>query len=994
MQPSDTAYPRFKTRLTQAELEQFYTPTEEELAYCTNVTLSPATRLGFVVLLKTFQRLGYFVRSSEVPEAIIEYIATVIKHRTDREVLRRYDQSEARRKHLAAVRRFLDIKPFSAEGKTLLRATFSEAALTKEDVADIVNVGIEILVRHRYELPAFDTLVREARAGRAAANQALYDQVHSALGKTGATFLDALFVVGDDSRRVSPWHDLKQDTAKPTVHGMRDLLVRFDQLTVLSGYNACLKTIPVVKVSQWALEGNALDAASMADLAPSKRYAVTLAVIRQRLAIVTDDLCEIFCKQMSQVSRIAGEKLQKYLMDSQGKTDEILRRYALLDTVLNSTESDETQLQEVRQTISDRPDLCEFSRLHTEYGGKNECRFMKPIFANRRAELLRILSTLRFVSTSQDLSFERALTLMLAQRGRHSEWITLQSGTSAYLSLSDWAWVPEKWWKLITGEQQREAPTRLNRRQFEVCVCVQMVRELKSADLCVIGANNYSDTRDELVPLDECAKTREAYGQEVGLPVEADTFILHVRGLLTAAAKKADDAYPDNAFFQIIDGRPKLCRLKKKPIPEGFQELDTALTKKLDKLELSLLDVLADTSQWIGWDKHLGPLSGHQGKIKEDARRKILTTFAYGTGLGPTQTARNIADISARQISFVDQRQASTEKLEAAICDIINGYNQFQLPHYWGDTKRAAADGTQWNLYENNLLSERHIRYGGYGGVAYYHVSDTYIALFSHFIPCGAWEAIYILDGLTKNKSDIQPDILHGDTQAQSAPVYGLAFLLGIKLMPRIRNWKDLKWFRPTPQEAYKNIDGLFTKEAIDWDLIACHLPDMLQVAQSIRAGRISPSTILRKLGTASRKNKLYFAFRELGRVVRTTFLLEYIGDEELRRIIQAAQNKCEGFNQFAQWVYFGDDTITENVRDDQLKIIKYNHLIANLVIFHNCHSITQALKELEAEGMKLTPELIAGFSPYRTSHLNRFGLFELKERYPLPVDYGIMFGM
>jgi len=78
----------------------------------------------------------------------------------------------------------------------------------------------------------------------------------------------------------------------------------------------------------------------------------------------------------------------------------------------------------------------------------------------------------------------------------------------------------------------------------------------------------------------------------------------------------------------------------------------------------------------------------------------------------------------------------------------------------------------------------------------------------------------------------------------------------------------------------------------------------------------------LRKLGTASRKNKLYFAFRELGRVVRTTFLLEYIGDEDLRRIIQAAQNKCEGFNRFAQWAYFGVDTIAENVRDDQVKII------------------------------------------------------------------------
>jgi hypothetical protein len=124
------------------------------------------------------------------------------------------------------------------------------------------------------------------------------------------------------------------------------------------------------------------------------------------------------------------------------------------------------------------------------------------------------------------------------------------------VSLADLAWVPEKWWKLITGGQQREAPTRLHRRQFEVCVCMQMACELKSADLCVIGANHYSDTRDELVPLAECAKTREAYGQEVGLPVEAYPFVQHVRGLLTAAAKKADDTYPDNPFFQIIDGRP------------------------------------------------------------------------------------------------------------------------------------------------------------------------------------------------------------------------------------------------------------------------------------------------------------------------------------------------------------------------------------------------------------------------------------------------------
>jgi len=66
-------------------------------------------------------------------------------------------------------------------------------------------------------------------------------------------------------------------------------------------------------------------------------------------------------------------------------------------------------------------------------------------------------------------------------------------------------------------------------------------------------------------------------------------------------------------------------------MPEGFQALNDALTRKLDAKKLSLLDVLSDTSRWIRWDRHFSPLSGHQGKLREQERRKILTAFAYGT---------------------------------------------------------------------------------------------------------------------------------------------------------------------------------------------------------------------------------------------------------------------------------------------------------------------------------------------------------------------------
>jgi TnpA family transposase len=205
---------------------------------------------------------------------------------------------------------------------------------------------------------------------------------------------------------------------------------------------------------------------------------------------------------------------------------------------------------------------------------------------------------------------------------------------------------------------------------------------------------------------------------------------------------------------------------------------------------------------------------------------------------------------------------------------------------------------------------------------------------------------------------------------------------------PRIRNWKGLHFYRSKPALEYEHIDLLFSK-TIDWNLIVTMLPEMLRVAVSIGAGRIKPSTILRRLATYSRKSKLYFAFRELGHAVRTSFLLEYLSDVELRRLIQAATNKSERFNQFVQWVAFGGGALaSEGIRDEQRKFIKYNHLVANLLIFHNVVTMSKALERLATEGHTLDAELIASSSPYQTEHLNRFGRYALtRDRVPEPLD-------
>ena len=248
------------------------------------------------------------------------------------------------------------------------------------------------------------------------------------------------------------------------------------------------------------------------------------------------------------------------------------------------------------------------------------------------------------------------------------------------------------------------------------------------------------------------------------------------------------------------------------------------------------------------------------------------------------------------------------------------------------------------------------------------------MALFSHFISCGTWEAVYIIDGLLKNCSDIQPDTIHADTQGQSTPVFALSYMLGIKLMPRIRNWKDVNFYRPDKDTAYQHIDSLFS-EAIDWGKIESHWQDILQVVLSIKIGKVSSAVLLRKLGNYSRKNRLYQAFQELGRVIRTVFLLQYISDLKLRRQITAATNIVESYNGFSKWFFFGGaGIIANNDPVEQEKIIKYNDLIANAVIFHSVVDLTDILRDLKKAGFAVNRKDVAALSPYMTSHVKRFG--------------------
>ena len=974
--PRDTAYPYLQDEPSAKELE-FYTPSSKERRFA--AAFAKRSFLQFVLLLqyKTFQRIGCFIPTADVPEPIRRHLATTcgLSGVPTMAQLRAYDGSGSRKTAVAALRANLKVRPFEKADHAWLKTIAEDAAQTKDNLPDIINVMLEELVHHRFELPAFSTLDRCAFSAREAVNSRHFASITDILTSVAKSLIDDLLKLSNGTGSTTGWQELKREGKRPTNREVRTYLQHIAKLRSYASQMPPVN-IPVGKLRQYQRMARAMDASEMAELKPAKRYALAVIFIRAQCAQAFDDAGDLFVRLMRNLENLAQKRLAEHQLDRYRVTDMLVEqlREVLLAYKIDGNASQ--RLNAIENSLKDDvDDLVGHCDEHLAYAGRNFLPFLVQPYKSVRAQLFNCLEIMAPRSTSSDKETERLIAaLQLLRSSRLDEVSAPQLGLD---SQRDFQWVPAQWRKLVFVKPENGGYTGvLRRRYFELAVLTVIKDELRSGDLFIVSGERYDDYREQLVDEGTLRRELPEYGEVTGIETNPGQFAAALKVELAEVASEVDHAFPKNAHAEMVDGRLVLRKLEPEEVDDDVSRLDRLVTERMPLV--GILDILVDVEQWLDLHKHFRPLAGTEPRLENRRSRIVTTLFCYGCNLGPVQTSRSIKGFTRKQIAWLNLKYVSDASLEKCLVSVINAYNKFEIPGYWGTGKHASVDGTKWTMYEENLLSEYHIRYGGYGGIGYYHVSDKFIALFSHFIPCGVYEGLYLIDGLLANESDIQPDTIHGDTHAQSFPVFALSYLLGIKLMPRIRGIKDLSLSRPQKNARYANIDSLF-RDTIDWKLIETHVVDMLRVVVSVKLGKITASTILRRLGTHSRKNKLYFAFRELGKAIRTIFLLKYIGDAELRKTIHAATNKSEQFNGFAKWNFFGNEgVIAENLRYEQRKIIKYNQLVTNAVILHNVAAMTRALTEIRAEGHPVTAKAIAGLGPYRHGHINRFGDYAL----------------
>jgi len=981
-----TAYPQFR-RLTSARvLHVFFTPTAEEIGWAQERTAGQESLFALVLALKCFQKMARFCPLEEIPEAVTGHVRRCLG--LDPETVPDHGAARTAKWHRKQVRVRQGVTYDQRRARALAAAEIRAAALVKNHPPDLINVALERLVEASLELPAFSTLDELATAIRAEVNAGIFARIVERMGPEARQRLQALLTVANPGG-TSMFNRLKKPAQRATWSRFKAQAEYLSQVDALGDTGAWLEGIAPAKVTDFAGEAAAQDIDTLSRYDPVKRLALVACQVHTARMQARDDLAEMLCKRVAANVKRAKAELEEIRLRQRTVSERLIGTYRTVLEHLDPGseeaggrvpgEGEARAVAAIEQAGGFTAQLADIEEVSAFHGDNYEV-LVARFFRKDRAVMFDLTGRLELVATTSDGSVLACLQHAREHWAQRRDFIPLPPVADGDEDGPGIAFASANWRAAITD---RRHPGMVARRHFEAMVFTYLAGELRTGDIAVTGAGEYADWRANLLTWAECEPLLAAFCEKTGLPADAAAFTERLRSTHLDAAAALDAGYEDNADLVIAEGGiPTLKRRRSEGTPKAAEDLAAAIARRMP--ERSLLAIVARTAYWLGWHHHFGPASGSDPKIADPQGRYCLAVFTGGTNIGPYEAARHIAGVSARELSMVRNRHIDIKKLNAAIAAVVNAFAELDVVKAWGDGTTVAADGTQVETYIDNLLAETSIRYGGVGGIAYHYVSDTYVALFSRFIPCGVWEAVHLIEGLLANDSDIRPSTVHADTQGQSAPVFTLATLFGFDLMPRIRNFQDLIFFRASAHLIYPHIDELFGergRNVIDWQLIERHWRDLMQVAISISEGRLSSATLMRRLRSNSRKNRIYKVFREVGRSVRTVALLRYLADPQLRARVTAATNKADSYHGFTQWLGFGNNgVLADNDPAEQEKLIKFNTLLANLVIFHNALDIMDVVRGLVAEGWTITAAELGALSPYLRGHISRFGAYATDE--------------
>lgn len=942
----------------QDDLIRHYTFSENDLSIIRQHR-GAANRLGFAVQLCYMRYPGLMLSAKTEPDlSLLRLVADQIKVKTS-EWPQYARRAETRREHMLELQSLFGFKTFTT-------VHYKAAINGLEDLAWQTDKGIVLAtsliqeLRHQsILLPSINVVERICSEAITRATRHIYSALTVALTDSNLQQIDILLTLRPDTK-VTTLAWLRQPPGAARARYLLEHILRLQTIREVKLPDGLDKAIHQNRLLKLAREGRQMTAQDLSKFETNRRYATLTALLLETQATIIDEIIELHDHMIGRLFNRAKRNHEQQFQQSGKSINEKVRLFWRIGHALLEAKragSDPFAAIEIiipwdafTQSVTEAQKLAQsedFDYLHRIGDGYSQIRRYAPAF----------LEALQLKAAPAALEILAAVEILKAMNIENMRKVPKDAPTG---------FVRKRWKNLVFTEEG------VDRRFYELCVLSELKNSLRSGDIWVQGSRQFKDFDEYLIPVEKFASLK----QTCGLPLSVDNdcsqylqerLLLLEQQLETVNRLAKADELPDAT---IKDSGLKITPLDN-TVPDEAEPLMRHAYELLPRIKIT--ELLLEVDEWTNFSRHFTHIKS--GDISKDKMLLLTAILADAINLGLTKMTESCPGTTYAKLSWLQAWHIRDETYSAALTELVN--EQFRQPFAanWGDGTTSSSDGQRFKAGGHAEKTGRvNPKYGSEPGVLFYtHISDQYAPFHTKVINVGVRDATYVLDGLLHHESDLRIEEHYTDTAGFTDHVFALMHLLGFRFAPRIRDLADKRLFTTDSKKSYPAINTLIGGP-INVKHIRSHWDEILRLATSIKQGTVTASLMLRKLGSYPRKNGLAVALREVGKIERSLFTLDWFQNVELRRRVNAGLNKGEAKNALARAVFFNR---LGEMRDRSFENQRYRasglNLVVAAIVLWNTIYLERAINALK-DSQNVDEDLLQYLSPLGWEHINLTG--------------------
>jgi len=935
----------FDLPTVETEMLHHYTLSDDDLEII-RARRRPHNRFGFALQLCALRYPGRLLAPGEViPLPVTRFLAAQVGLKSD-DLAGYATREETRHEHLATLREQYGYRMFSGRGARDLKGWLQDAAEGARSNDDLARRFVEQCRATRTILPGVTIVERLCADALVAAERRIEARIAERLDDAMRRRLDAL-LTEDTGGSVTRFVWLRQFEAGQNSADMNRLLDRLEFLQDFGLDEAVLAKAPPHRIARLRRQGERYFAGDLRDISGDRRLAILAVCVLEWRSALADAVVETHDRIVGKTWREAKSRCDARAEDAKAALKDTLQSFASLGSALLEAHEDRASLEEavgntggwvslkgLVATAAQLTDTLAADPLaHVSHGYHRFRRYAPRMLRAVDIQAAPVAEPLLAVSkivAGTDVTATRSMAFL--RRG-------------------------SKWERYLCGEDD-------GGRLWEVAVLFHLREAFRSGDVWLAHSRRYGDLKEALVPAEVARAT-----PKLAMPFEPDTWLADRKARMSDALRRLARAAKAGAIpgGSIEDGVLKIDRLTA-AVPEEADAMVLDLYKRLP--EIRVTDLLLEVDDEVGVTEAFTHL--HTGVPCKDRIGLLNVLLAEGLNLGLSKMAGATNTHDYFQLSRLSRWHVEGEAMSRALAKVIEAQSALPMARFWGAGQTASSDGQFFpTTRQGEAMNLINAKYGQEPGLkAYTHVSDQFGPFATQTIPATVSEAPYILDGLLMTGAGQNIREQYADTGGFTDHVFAVTALLGFQFIPRIRDLPSKRLYLFDPAACPKELKGLIGGK-IKEPLITANWPDILRSAATMVAGVMPPSQLLRKFAAYPRQHELAVALREIGRVERTLFIIDWLLDADMQRRAQIGLNKGEAHHALKNALRIGrQGEIRDRTAEGQHFRMAGLNLLAAIIIYWNTKHLGQAVTSRRRAGLDCSPDLLAHISPLGWAHI------------------------